>query len=93
MEKMIEKTSKLEDTSVYVFEDELKNGVWVHYKGHNIPKDILLKQIHEDWDAYIDWGYDSEDVIEILDTEEEYYYCSRFMNGEEAKDNGCKCWI
>lgn len=87
------KTIKIEDTSEYVFDEDLKKGVWVHYKGHNIPRDVLMQELKEDWEGYIMWDVDSEDIIEILDTQEEYYYTTRYYNGADAREEGYKHWI
>lgn len=88
------KTHKLEDTSEWIGQDELKEGTWVHYKGHNIPKDVLLKELHEDFGGYImyDDG-DFEDIIEILETKEDYYYTTRWFEGQDAKEEGYGFWI
>lgn len=87
------KTTKLEECSEWIGDKELKEGCWIHYKGHNIPKDVLLKELHEDWDGYIFWDEDCEDIIEILDTKEDYYYCTRYFEGDDAKDHGFNFWI
>lgn len=87
------KTKKLEEVSEWIGDKELQEGCWIHYKGHNLTKEELLKALHEDWDGYIFWDEDCEDIIEILDTKEDFYYCTRYMDGQDAKDEGYPHWI
>jgi hypothetical protein len=92
---MIPTKTKQVENPEYITDKDLQKGIWLHYKGHNIPHDVLLKQLKEDWDNYIDWDSDSdsEDIIEILETEEDYYFVSRYLFGEDARDHGYKFWV
>jgi len=86
------KTTKLEDTSEWLEDNDLIEGVWIHYKGHNIPRDVLQKELESDWLGYIHLE-DAEEKIEILETKEDYYYCTRYQYGDDAQEHGYKFWI
>lgn len=87
------KTRKLEEIGDWVNDTDLKIGVWCHYKGHNIPKDVLQKELEDDWLDYVHWDNDGEKYVEILDTEEDYYYFSRYYEGSDAQEHGFNHWF
>lgn len=88
------KTKRLEEVYDWLSDKDLLEGCWIHYKGHNIPKDVLLKELEDDWLGHVYYEKDNvEEEIQILKIEEDYYYTHRFCDGQDAKDEGYNHWI
>ncbi len=54
------------------------------FKGHDLPDTAMKYYCYEEY-GYID--------IDILEKKEQRYYCTRWQNGEDAKENGFNHWI
>jgi hypothetical protein len=92
------KTKKLIGDEFLIHYDDLKNGCETYYKGHDIPEDVLKEEILSDYEGLADWSEEDieenkKEQIVILKTEHKYYYCTRFIDGSDAKEHGHSHWV
>ena len=80
-------TKILGDFDSWVCDEDIRNGVGLHFKGHGLKDEDIIRVIV---DRFFD---DDNQEAFILGKEERRYYTTRYIDGSDAKEQGHNCWI